>query len=111
MKAKEKPTPEEQIKINTINLFAETSGYDVYMTAEYLTRSIDCKTTRYRKKKEKPTPDELIKIQALKFFTEQGDDVYMVIQKLIRGIDCKVTRSRKKKQLIELYNKYINITE
>ncbi len=63
------------------------------------------------KTKEKPSPEELLKIEALKFFTEQGDDVYMVIQKLIRGIDCKVTRYRKKKQLIELYNKYINITE
>jgi len=52
MKTKEKLTPEAQIKINTINLFADNLGYDVYMTVKHLTQSIDCKVTRFRKKKQ-----------------------------------------------------------
>lgn len=46
------PTPEELMKIKMLNYFAETSGYDVYMSAEYLIEDIQCKTTRYRKKQQ-----------------------------------------------------------
>lgn len=52
MKHKEKPTPEELIRITTLNTFADNLGYDVYMSAEHLTQSIECKTTRYRKKQQ-----------------------------------------------------------
>ena len=51
-KALEGPSPEELLKIETLNYFAETSGYDVYMSADRLTRSINCKVTRSRKKKQ-----------------------------------------------------------
>jgi len=52
MKHKEKPTPEELIRITTLNTFADNLGYDVYMSAEHLTQSIECKVTRSRKKKQ-----------------------------------------------------------
>lgn len=48
---KTKQSPEILIKIEVLKFFTE-QGYDVYSVIQRLIRSIDCKTTRYRKKQQ-----------------------------------------------------------
>ena len=51
MKTKEKPKPNELIKIEALKFFTE-QGHDIYSVIQRLIRNIDCTVTRSAKKKQ-----------------------------------------------------------